>query len=250
MDDNNPEANAFIPDSFFTGVSPEGLFFLQAGGREGVLDTALKTADTGAMQHRMIKAFENIIIGPDGSVRNTLGTMFSPMYNSGFDIGEMIAVETIGKPDFSSFVDIDAIVQEENVKRGWVPQAVNDKIVAARTVIAETVDAKHDNILPADPPTYVHGPILTNTAVTYDITQPVPQTTATHKITKFEKSRIIGTRATQLSNNAPPLVDIGTEIDPVKIALKEYDAGLLDIFIIRKYADASYTTISPTLDNI
>src|SRR5205823_14564934 len=38
VDDNNPEAHAFIPTSFFTGLSPQGLFFLQAGGRENLLD--------------------------------------------------------------------------------------------------------------------------------------------------------------------------------------------------------------------
>lgn len=247
MDDTNPEANAFIPVSFFTGLSPENLFFLQAGGREGILDTALKTADTGAMQHRMIKAFENIIIGPDGSVRNTVGTMFSPMYNSGFDIGEMLAVETLGKPDFSSFIDISAIANEANIKRGWVPEDVNAKITTTRAKVLEGL--KPDTILKM-PANYVKQPLITDTQITYDITQEVPVAISSHKITRFERSRIIGTRAMQLSNNAPPLVDIGTETDPVNIAMKEYAAGVLDLFIVRKFADGSHTTLKPSLDNI
>ena len=207
-DDNNPEAHGFIPVSFFTGLSPEGLFFLQAGGREGLLDTALKTAETGAMQHRMIKAFENIIIGYDGSIRNTIGTMFAPMYNSGYDIGEMMAVETPGKDNFSSFIDLKSIVAELNVKRGWVPRDVNNKIIEQRIKVAEELGNTRENVLPVPDATYVKGPVLQNTEITYDITQPVLRQGPIGKITLYEKSRIIGTRATQLSNNAPPLVDI------------------------------------------
>jgi DNA-directed RNA polymerase II subunit RPB1 len=248
--DNNPEAHAFIPVSFFTGLSPEGLFFLQAGGREGLLDTALKTAETGAMQHRMIKAFENIIIGYDGSIRNTIGTMFAPMYNSGYDIGEMMAVESLGKPDFSSFIDLKSLVSELNVKRGWVPRTVNDSILAQRSKVAIEVGDKQENILPLPPAEYIKGPTIKDTKITYNIKEPVIRKGPITKITKFEKARIIGTRATQLANNAPPLVEIGDEIDPVKIALMEYQAGVLDLYIVRKFADGSYQTVRPTLDNI
>lgn len=245
-DDNNPEANAFIPDSFFTGISPEALFFLQAGGREGILDTALKTAETGTMSHRMVKAFENIIIAYDGSIRNTIGTMFSPMYNSGYDIGEMMAVESLGKPDFSSFIDIKSVVAELNIKRGWIPKDINKSIVENRQKIQYTTD----NILQMPPPNYVKGPALTNTKVDYDIKAQVPRQATVMKLTRFEKARIIGTRATQLANNAPPLVDIGEEVDPIKIALKEYEAGVLQLYIIRKYPDGSYQIVRPTKDNI
>jgi DNA-directed RNA polymerase II subunit RPB1 len=248
--DNKPEAHAFIPVSFFTGLSPEGLFFLQAGGREGLLDTALKTAETGAMQHRMIKAFENIIIGYDGSIRNTIGTMFAPMYNSGYDIGEMIAVEKSGKTDFSSFIDLKSVVSELNVKRGWVPKPTNETIITKRQEVIAEQKGTQENVLPLPNPTYVKQPIVTNTDITYDIKTPVVRSAPVTKITKFEKARIIGTRATQLSNNAPILIDVGDEVDPVKIALEEYNAGVLDLYIIRKFADGSYQTIYPTLENI
>lgn len=294
LDDNNPEANAFIPVSFFTGLNPEGLFFLQAGGREGLLDTSLKTADTGSMQHRMGKAFENIIIGYDGSVRNTIGTMFSPMYNSGYDISEMISVNVEGKTDFSSFIDIKSMVAELNTQAGWVEKSVNDKILARRKELVLTPE----NILPINP---IVKEVVT---IPYDLDEPYETTKTPIKITKFEKARIIGTRANQLANNAPPLVDIkytkdnlpnfrknylikaradkiaagaiplintnkddnpliianlefeqnlldlGNITDPVVIAMKEYDAGVLELYIIRKFADGYYETASPTLDNI
>ena len=247
--DNNPEAHGFIPVSFFTGLSPEGLFFLQAGGREGLLDTALKTAETGAMQHRMIKAFENIIIGYDGSIRNTIGTMFSPMYNSGYDIAEMMAVETKGKPELSSFIDLKSTIADLNIQRGWVPSSVDNTVSKHRASLAHS-DLPAENILPVPPENYFKGPPLTDTSASYDITTPVPRQHATIRLTKFEKSRIIGTRSTQLSNNAPPLIDIGAELDPVKIALMEYEAGILPLYIVRKFADGTHQIVRPTLDNI
>jgi len=250
LDDNNPEANAFIPVSFFTGMSPQGLFFLQAGGREGLLDTALKTAETGAMQHRMIKAFENIIIGYDGSIRNTIGTMFAPMYNSGYDIAEMMAVDTPGKADFSSFVDIKGLVSELNIKRGWVQKDTNDTIIGLRKKVSEEVGQTKETVLTLPNPTYVKGPIVTDTTITYDIKVPVVQQGPLVKLTKFEKARIVGTRAMQLANDVTPLINYGNEVDPVKIAMMEYEAGVLELYIIRKYADGAYQIVRPTKENV
>ena len=45
--------------------------------------------------------------------------------------------------------------------------------------------------------------------------------------TRFEKARIVGARALQISLGAPILVDSTGMIDPVDIAMKEYDAGVI-----------------------
>mmetsp|Transcript_9982 Transcript_9982/g.24652 ORF Transcript_9982/g.24652 Transcript_9982/m.24652 type:complete len:140 (+) Transcript_9982:43-462(+) len=52
-------------------------------------------------------------------------------------------------------------------------------------------------------------------------------------MTKYERARIIGTRALQISMNAPVMVDVGKETDPMKIAMKELAAGKVP-FIIRR----------------
>ena len=54
-------------------------------------------------------------------------------------------------------------------------------------------------------------------------------------ITRFEKARIIGARALQISMGAPVTVEVtGELIDPVLIAIKEYDAGTIPIGIYKK----------------
>ncbi len=59
-------------------------------------------------------------------------------------------------------------------------------------------------------------------------------------LTKYERARIIGTRALQISMNAPVMVDTEGMIDPMEIAEKELNAKLVP-FIIRRYLpDGSY----------
>jgi DNA-directed RNA polymerase subunit K/omega len=52
-------------------------------------------------------------------------------------------------------------------------------------------------------------------------------------ITKYEKVRVIGLRATQIANGSKPLVDVENMIDPLKMAEKEFDCGKIPINIIR-----------------
>eukprot|EP01079_Euglenida_sp_SAG-EU17-18_P001448 gene1448-435_t len=65
-----PAARGFVVNSFFTGLSPTEFFFHTMGGREGLVDTAVKTADTGYMQRRLIKSLEDLVVQYDDTVRN------------------------------------------------------------------------------------------------------------------------------------------------------------------------------------
>lgn len=62
----------------------------------------------------------------------------------------------------------------------------------------------------------------------------------TRYLTKYEKARVLGTRALQLSMNAPPMVEVEGETDPLEIAYKELRQKKIP-FIIRRYLpDKSY----------
>ena len=52
-------------------------------------------------------------------------------------------------------------------------------------------------------------------------------------MTKFERARVLGTRALQISMNAPVLTNVGNESDPLRIAMKELKEGKIP-FIIRR----------------
>lgn len=64
-----PAAKGFVKNSFYSGLTATEFFFHTIGGREGLVDTAVKTADTGYMQRRFMKALEDISVKYDQTVR-------------------------------------------------------------------------------------------------------------------------------------------------------------------------------------
>jgi len=50
-----PSAKGFVANSFYTGLTATEFFFHAMGGREGLVDTAVKTAETGYMARRLMK---------------------------------------------------------------------------------------------------------------------------------------------------------------------------------------------------
>jgi DNA-directed RNA polymerase beta' subunit len=68
--DDGAEARGFIQNSFINGLTPTEFFFHAMSGREGLIDTAVKTADTGYIQRQLVKAMEDLVVQHDGSVRD------------------------------------------------------------------------------------------------------------------------------------------------------------------------------------
>ncbi len=69
--DDSSEARGFIESSFIRGLTPQQFFFHAMSGREGLIDTAVKTADTGYIQRQLIKSMEDLTVQHDGTVRDT-----------------------------------------------------------------------------------------------------------------------------------------------------------------------------------
>ncbi|RCV41983.1 hypothetical protein SEVIR_9G177100v4 [Setaria viridis] len=59
-------------------------------------------------------------------------------------------------------------------------------------------------------------------------------------MTKYERARILGTRALQISMNAPVMVELEGETDPLEIAMKELRARKIPFTIRRYLPDGSY----------
>lgn len=59
-------------------------------------------------------------------------------------------------------------------------------------------------------------------------------------MTKYERARILGLRALQISNNAPVMVPVEKETDPLKIATKELVAGKVPFIIRRRLPNGSF----------
>ena len=68
--DDSAESRGFIESSFIRGLTPQQFFFHAMSGREGLIDTAVKTADTGYIQRQLIKSMEDLTVQHDGTVRD------------------------------------------------------------------------------------------------------------------------------------------------------------------------------------
>jgi len=70
VDDLTPKARGFVEQSYRNGLDPSGFFFHAMGGREGLVDTAVRTSTSGYMQRRLVNALQDMVIENDGTVRN------------------------------------------------------------------------------------------------------------------------------------------------------------------------------------
>lgn len=86
----DPPSKGFVRNSFFSGLTPTEFLFHAISGREGLVDTAVKTAETGYMQRRLMKALEDLSTHYDKSVRNSIGGVVQFTYgDDGLDPAEL-----------------------------------------------------------------------------------------------------------------------------------------------------------------
>lgn len=75
-----PIAGGFISSRFITGLKPQEYYFHCMAGREGLTDTAVKTANTGYLQRCIIKHIEGLHAAYDGTVRNSDDSIIQFLY--------------------------------------------------------------------------------------------------------------------------------------------------------------------------
>lgn len=79
-DDLGMESKGFVENSYLRGLSPQEFFFHAMGGREGCIDTAVKTSETGYIQRRLVKGMETVMARYDTTVRNAQGCIIQFLY--------------------------------------------------------------------------------------------------------------------------------------------------------------------------
>jgi DNA-directed RNA polymerase subunit A' len=78
--DPTPKARGFVYSSYRSGLDPIEFFFHAMGGREGLVDTAVRTQQSGYMQRRLVNALEHLRIEYDGTVRDSTGGIVQLRY--------------------------------------------------------------------------------------------------------------------------------------------------------------------------
>ncbi|MEM2212508.1 MAG: DNA-directed RNA polymerase subunit A' [Candidatus Nezhaarchaeales archaeon] len=102
--DLGPETRGFINNSYKSGLTPTEFFFHAMGGREGLVDTAVRTSQSGYMQRRLINALQDVHIEYDQTVRDADGNIVEFKYGEdGVDPS---------KSDHGKAVNVDKIIEK------------------------------------------------------------------------------------------------------------------------------------------
>jgi DNA-directed RNA polymerase subunit A' len=111
-----------VEHSYREGLEPKEFFFHAMGGREGLVDTAVRTSKSGYLQRRLINALSELETQYDGTVRDTSDTVVQ------FEFGE----------DGTSPVNVSSSEDEP---------AVNVDEIADRVLEAEFEDGEKERFL-------------------------------------------------------------------------------------------------------
>jgi DNA-directed RNA polymerase subunit A' len=133
LGDPSPTARGFVDASYRLGLDPVEFFFHSMGGREGLVDTAVRTQQSGYMQRRLINALEHLRIEYDGTVRNSTGDIIQFRYGEdGVDPA---------KSDHGKAVNVARIAEQIRIM-------VEKGKAAPKEYIKEMVDETKDRLTP------------------------------------------------------------------------------------------------------
>jgi DNA-directed RNA polymerase subunit A' len=97
-----PLARGFVMNSYRTGLTPTEFFFHAMGGREGLVDTAVRTSSSGYMQRRLVNALQDMVVENDLTVRTSEKNIIQFKYgDDGIDPG---------RSDAGKIIDLDAVI--------------------------------------------------------------------------------------------------------------------------------------------
>lgn len=148
-DDYSPESKGFVENSYLRGLTPQEFYFHAMGGREGLIDTAVKTAETGYIQRRLVKALEDIMVHYDGTTRNSLGNIIQFIYGEdGLDAChvEKQTIDTIPGEDsaFEKRYRVDLMSPKTSIKPGLIESGLE---IIGNTELQAVLDGEYKQLV-------------------------------------------------------------------------------------------------------
>lgn len=105
--DQSPAARGLVTHSYYDGLTATEFVAHAAGGREGLVDTAVKTANTGYAQRKIMAMMMNLGVKYDGAVRNSAGSVVQHIYG-----GDGYASERLEKRSLPVLTMSDSALKE------------------------------------------------------------------------------------------------------------------------------------------
>ena len=136
--DNDPDAHGFVKSNYRDGLSTLEFFFHAMGGREGLVDTAVRTQQSGYMQRRLINALEHIRLEYDGTVRDPHGHIIQFLYGEdGIDVA---------KSDHGEAFNINRLVDAQHIIDSG-KAATKDEISPITKKYTKTFNPRLENLV-------------------------------------------------------------------------------------------------------
>lgn len=142
--DDGAEARGFVESSFIRGLTPQEFFFHAMTGREGLIDTAVKTADTGYIQRQLIKALEDIVVQHDGTVRDSNMNVVQFYYGEDGIMatkleGQSLPLEKMSHGDIENTFGLKTVDWSKVLPQGTTldPETLNQANLFVQEVIAD-----------------------------------------------------------------------------------------------------------------
>jgi DNA-directed RNA polymerase II subunit RPB1 len=141
--DDGADARGYIESSFVKGLTPAEFFFHAMTGREGLIDTAVKTASSGYMQRKLIKTMEDFMTQHDGSVRDAGGIIVQYAYGddgtSSTKIeNEPIELAKLSDAEIRERFTVEDVAGEKSQR--YLSQIIADRDMLVRNVWLGRVD--------------------------------------------------------------------------------------------------------------
>jgi DNA-directed RNA polymerase III subunit RPC1 len=147
-----PPSKGFVRNSFYTGLVPTEFLFHAISGREGLVDTAVKTAETGYMSRRLMKSLEDLSTQYDDTVRTSEGGIVQFQY--GADRLDPVDMEGEAKPvDFARTWNHAQTITWSNSEPSLLPCEIQE---LCKTILDE------------ERRKYVRRHLVTNEEIKYD----------------------------------------------------------------------------------
>jgi DNA-directed RNA polymerase III subunit RPC1 len=149
-----PPSKGFVRNSFFSGLTPTEFLFHAISGREGLVDTAVKTAETGYMSRRLMKSLEDLSVQYDNTVRNSSSTIVQ--FQFGADKLDPVDMEGNAVPVHfdRTWTHAEALTYN-NADPSLLPYQINahcEKLLVKQKSLYVRKGLLHDEPLPYDDP--------------------------------------------------------------------------------------------------
>ena len=125
------ESKGFVKSRYREGLTPIEFFFHAMGGREGLVDTAIRTALSGYMQRRLVNALQDLQVKPSGLVTDNQGNVIQTMFGEdGVDPA---------KSDFGKPADLNKLIDEIKIEMGTNNLGKNQISFSDRNVVKSRI---------------------------------------------------------------------------------------------------------------